>query len=48
MSEKDFDGLMRLPYRIELYPNEDDGCVVAIADLPGCVTQVEPSMRHLP
>ncbi len=41
MSEKDFDGLMRLPYRIELYPEEDGGFVAAIPDLPGCVTQAE-------
>ena len=41
MSEKDFDWLMRLPYRIELYPDEDGGFVAAIPDLPGCVTQAE-------
>ena len=39
MSEKNFDWLMRLPYRIELYPDEDGGFVAAIPDLPGCVTQ---------
>ena len=41
MSEKDFDGLMRFPYRIELYPDEAGGFVAAIPDLPGCVTQAE-------
>lgn len=41
MSDKDFDGLMSLPYRIELYPDEDGGFVAAIPDLPGCVTQAE-------
>ncbi|PSR20645.1 MAG: toxin-antitoxin system HicB family antitoxin [Sulfobacillus acidophilus] len=41
MSEQDFDGLMRLPYRIELYPDEDGGFVATIPDLPGCVTQAE-------
>lgn len=41
MREQDFDSLMRLPYRIELYPDQDGGFVAAIPDLPGCVTQAE-------
>ena len=41
MIEKDFVWLMRLPYRIELYPDEEGGYVAAIPDLPGCVTQAE-------
>lgn len=41
MSEEDFDRLMRLPYRIELYPDEDGGFAATIPDLPGCVTQVD-------
>ena len=41
MSENDFDRLMSLPYRIELYPAEEGGYVASIPDLPGCVTQAE-------
>lgn len=41
MSDNDFDWLMSLPYRIELYPAEEGGYVASIPDLPGCVTQAE-------
>lgn len=41
MSEQDFDRLMKVPYRIELYPDEDGGFAAVIPDLPGCVTQAE-------
>jgi len=36
-----FEQLMQLPYRIELYPAEEGGYVATIPDLPGCVTQGE-------
>ncbi len=41
MSEMDLEGFMRLPYHMELYPDEAGGFAVAIPDLPGCVTQAE-------
>lgn len=31
--------LMKLPYRIELYPADEGGYVATVPDLPGCVTQ---------
>lgn len=41
MSNRDFEWLMSLPYRIDLYPAEEGGYVASIPDLPGCVTQGE-------
>lgn len=46
MSEQ-FEHLMKLPYRIELYPAEEGGYVATIPDLPGCVTQGETAEEAL-
>jgi len=37
MSEKDLEYYVRLPYRIEIYP-DGGGYTAAIPDLPGCLT----------
>jgi antitoxin HicB len=39
MSRKDLEYYVNLPYRVEIYPEEDDGGYTAIIpDLPGCMT----------
>lgn len=37
MPEKTIEYYMRLPYRVDIYP-EDDGFTAVVPDLPGCMT----------
>ena len=42
MTNKDLEYYLRLPYTIEIIPDEDDGGYVArIRELPGCLTQAD-------
>lgn len=39
---KTIDDYLRLPYTIEIYPDEEDGGFVAsVRELPGCFTQAD-------
>ena len=41
MNKKDLNYYLALPYRITITPAEEGGYVVAIPDLPGCISQAE-------
>ncbi|WP_104371937.1 type II toxin-antitoxin system HicB family antitoxin [Desulfocucumis palustris] len=41
MSKKNLQYYLALPYRITITPAEEGGYVVAIPDLPGCISQAE-------
>ena len=38
---KNLEYYMNLPYRMDVYPDEEGGYVIGFPDLPGCLTQGE-------
>lgn len=41
MSKRDIEYYMRLPYRVEVYPDEEEGYTAIVPELPGCMTCAE-------
>lgn len=44
---KTLDYYMKLPYNYSIYPAEEDGYVIEVPDLPGCITQGETAEEAL-